>query len=125
VTANIHKKTRKRNSKKDRERNRRILRQRRRRILHRIENRPGSVREVPMLTRGSGIATARQTEPLLRPRWLHQEGSNTTVGTLPRPETPTDPLLPDRRAGLGLLGAGLVARVAPRLAAVAAPKSSR
>ncbi len=43
-------KTRERDRKKSRERNRRILNERKRRILKRIENRPGSERDQPMMT---------------------------------------------------------------------------
>jgi hypothetical protein len=50
VTATIPKKTRKRNAEKRRRRNREILRDRQRRLLKRIENRPESDCERPMMT---------------------------------------------------------------------------
>jgi hypothetical protein len=50
VTATIPRKARKHKRNKTRERNRRILRERRQRVLDRIENRPGSERDQPMMT---------------------------------------------------------------------------
>ena len=50
MTATIPKKLSKRNRKRTRERNQKLLNERRRRILNRIVNRPGTEREVPMMT---------------------------------------------------------------------------
>jgi Transposase DDE domain group 1 len=50
VTATLPRKARKHKRNKTRERNRRILRERRQRVLDRIENRPGSERDQPMMT---------------------------------------------------------------------------